>query len=383
MRSLPRTASALLLLLLAASFAGCSGEKAVKMRKSLWVTRWDYTSAEDVRTIIANAAGGGFDTVLFQVRGNATTFYPSKLEPWAEEFGHRDPGFDPLAIACEEASRHEISIHAWVNAIPGWRGDQIPSSEEQLYNSHPGWFLHDQDGARQNLKTNYYVALNPCLPEVREHIASVCAEIATHYPVDGIHLDYIRFLEPDPDHDYPYDPRTLQLYREESGLRPTDDPQMWEEWRRDQITLLVREIDELLEKESPATLLTAAVIRTPRIAHEKVRQDWVRWLRHGWIDAAFPMQYDRDDLRFSERARECVEEAAGHPVVMGIGAYLHEDPRQTARQLKEALRAGSAGVAIFAYSSFWPGGEAGAPLTDGNLRRERRESLLPLLKSTD
>ena len=135
------TASTVLLLILAASIAGCSGEKAVKMRKALWVTRWDYNSAEDVRTIFANAAEGGFDTVLFQVRGNATVFYPSNLEPWAEEFDHRHPGFDPLAIACEEAGRHHLSIHAWVNAIPGWRGDKIPESQEQLYNSHPGWLL--------------------------------------------------------------------------------------------------------------------------------------------------------------------------------------------------------------------------------------------------
>lgn len=373
------TTSTVLLLILAASIAGCSGEKAVKMRKALWVTRWDYNSAEDVRIIFANAAEGGFDTVLFQVRGNATVFYPSNLEPWAEEFDHRHPGFDPLAIACEEAGRHRLSIHAWVNAIPGWRGDKIPESQEQLYNSHPGWFLHDQDGVRQKLNSNYYVALNPCLPAVRDHIASVCAEIATSYPIDGIHLDYIRFLEPDPNHDYPHDPQTLQFYREETGLRPGEDPQMWEEWRRDQVTRLVRAIDDRLDQDSPGTLLSAAVIRTPRIAEEKVRQEWLKWLRHGWIDIALPMQYDRDDERFSARARECVEQAAGHPVVMGIGAYLHEDPRQTALQVKEALRAGSSGVAIFAYSSFWPGGEAGAQNADTPLRKARRASLLPIL----
>jgi uncharacterized lipoprotein YddW (UPF0748 family) len=81
---------------------------------------------QQVRTCIANAARGGFDTVLFQVRGNGTVFYRSSLEPWAEEFDHQDPGFDPLAIACQEAKRLGVSIHAWINAVPGWRGDQPP-----------------------------------------------------------------------------------------------------------------------------------------------------------------------------------------------------------------------------------------------------------------
>ena len=78
---------------------GCSSRAKVPIRKALWITRWDYLTEQQVRTCIANAARGGFDTVLFQVRGNGTVFYRSSLEPWAEEFDHQDPGFDPLAIA--------------------------------------------------------------------------------------------------------------------------------------------------------------------------------------------------------------------------------------------------------------------------------------------
>ena len=46
------------------------------------------------------------------------------MEPWAEEFDHQDPGFDPLEAACREARVRELNLHAWVNAVPGWKGLQ-------------------------------------------------------------------------------------------------------------------------------------------------------------------------------------------------------------------------------------------------------------------
>ncbi len=67
--------------------------------RAIWVTRWDYKSPADIARVMDNCKSAGFNTVLFQVRGAGTVFYPSRIEPWAEEFGGRDPGFDPLGVA--------------------------------------------------------------------------------------------------------------------------------------------------------------------------------------------------------------------------------------------------------------------------------------------
>ena len=367
----------LLACLLTVFSSGCSRRAEVPIRKALWITRWDYLTEPQVRSCIANAAHDGFDTVLFQVRGNGTVFYRSKLEPWAEECDHKDPGFDPLAVACQEAKRHGISIHAWINAVPGWRGNQPPpeTSPPQHWRVRPQWFLHDGGGNRQPLQPNYYVALNPCLPEVREHVASICAELIANYPIDGIHLDYIRFLESGIETDYPRDSRSLQLYEQSSGSAdPDKTPDSWEKWRRDQITQMVREIRQAVRGVDRDALLTAAVYRTPRIAHDRVRQDWPRWLRLGLVDAVFPMQYDREVVRFEQRVQECLHEARGYPVIMGLGTYLHEDPQITHRQSELALRLGCQGVSHFAYSSFWEAGEAGS--SSEKLRQLRRDQLL-------
>ena len=66
--------------------------------RGLWVTRFDFKNAADVVQIMENARFLGANQVYFQVRGNATVFYPSKIEPWAWELNDGTPktiGVDP------------------------------------------------------------------------------------------------------------------------------------------------------------------------------------------------------------------------------------------------------------------------------------------------
>jgi uncharacterized lipoprotein YddW (UPF0748 family) len=116
------------------------------------------------------------------------------------------------------------------------------------------------------------------------------------------------------------------------------------------------------------------VYRTPEIAYQRVRQDWPRWLRLGLIDAVFPMQYDREVPRFEERVQECLHQARGYPVLMGLGTYLHADPEVTLRQQQLALRLGCQGICHFAYSSFFS--THSTSVAEEPLRKERRNRIL-------
>jgi uncharacterized lipoprotein YddW (UPF0748 family) len=227
--SATRIAQSLSLGLLAAVpmlLAGCIGPRVTQPMRAIWVTRSDYRTPEDVGRIVNNCADAGFNTILFQVRGNATVFYRSDIEPWAEQFEFQDPGFDPLALAIEEARQRGVELHAWVNVMPAWRGTTPPAEASQIYNTRPEWFWYDQNGNRQQL-SSFYVSLNPCLPEVREYLVDVYRELVSRYDVDGLHLDYIRFPNEPPatprgsDVDYPYDERTLALFKAETGKTPT------------------------------------------------------------------------------------------------------------------------------------------------------------------
>src|SRR5689334_5990300 len=99
-----------------------------KYRRALWVTRWDFTTPEDIARICENAASLRFTDLLFQVRGSGTVFFESPYEPWSWEVGNRSmekcigvsPGWDPLEVVVREGRRRGLRVHAWINVMPAW-----------------------------------------------------------------------------------------------------------------------------------------------------------------------------------------------------------------------------------------------------------------------
>jgi uncharacterized lipoprotein YddW (UPF0748 family) len=382
------------------------------------VTRWDYKSPADIAHVMRNCRAAGFNTVLFQVRGAGTVFYRSRIEPWADELGGRDPGFEPLAVACEEAHRRGLSLHAWVNVMPGWRGDKPPTNPRQLYLAHPDWFWRDAAGRRQPL--GWYNSVNPCYPEVRKYLVAVLREVVENYPVDGLHLDYIRF----PNEwnrsyppggrvpDYPRDPRTLALFQRATGCAPDASPRRWDEWRTEQVTRLVRDIRAMMRRVNPRVCLSAAVGASPDKAKRHHFQDSRHWVAKGLLDAVYPMNYAKDMRTFSTRLAEwsgwvarsnllgraphthhdqaVLDRAtrSGHgrrvpiPVVIGV-MFDGRDASTVLTQVDRARRSGTH-FAAFAYNSLFERlDQSSRPIRDqaGSARAELRKRVIPYLRS--
>lgn len=391
MNALRQTTIAGALLLTLLSLTGCASWAPTDPVRAIWVTRFDYRTEADVERIMENCANAGFNTVLFQVRGNATAFYDSPYEPWPEQLDFEDPGYDPLAVACARAHDHDIELHAWVNVMPAWRGvDPPPEDVGQLYHTHPEWFWYDQYGKRQEL-TWFYVSLNPCLPEVREYLVEVFADIARRYEIDGLHLDYIRFpnehpaIPRDSGIDYPRDERTLALYRDATGLAPDDDPERWNEWRTAQVTQLVADIHDMLRRTRPGAALTTAagVVAKNALKHH---QDSRAWIQQGLVDAVMHMNYTNNTTTFYSRQALWLDIEGPAALVPGLWFGKHE----TALESSDAVM-GQIAVArdvtghfcVFAYSALFDSTDEDLTSQDDAqraLRAERRELLLPYLK---
>jgi len=376
------------------NFWGCSQRQAVKPPatkpkpreiRAIWVTRFDYRTRRDVIDIVRNCHSLGLNTILFQVRGNGTAFYRSRLEPWADELGGDDPGFDPLAVACGEAHRLGMAMHAYVNVLPAWRGADPPQNPDQLYNKHPDWFWYDQTGRRQPLQS-FYVSLNPCLPQVRRYLVDVFHELVTRYDIDGLHLDYIRFPSEPPASgpagaDYPRDPRTVALFTRQTHRRPDDDPAIWSRWRTDQVTQLVRQIRTMMHRTKPKLILSAAVGADPDAHRRTYHQDALRWMREGLIDWVMPMNYTSDPGLFARRNRRFLDARTDARLVPGI---MIERPDMTAEQIIRHCRRQigisrrqANGYCLFAYASLF----ARDPSDESAVRRmgRRREALTDVL----
>ena len=390
----PKRGLAAAALLGLALVTGCQqpGPKLGPMR-AIWVTRSDYRTPEQVARIVDDCADAGFNTLFFQVRGNGTAFYKSKLEPWADELGGKDPGFDPLALACQHAHRRNIQLHAWVNVMPAWKGAKPPADPEQLYNKHPDWFWYDQHGNRQAL-SSFYVSLNPCLPEVRAYLVDVFREVVSGYDVDGLHLDYIRFPNEPPatpegsDIDYPYDARTLELYKNDTGMAPDQDVAAWDRWRTEQVSRLVADIHDMVRQTRPRAALTAAVGAVPRNGLRRF-QDGRGWAIDGLVDALVLMNYTDRAETFGERLDPWLADEIKIPVVPGLWFGTREkrspeDVAKSAREQAEIAVKRTGNFCIFAYSSLFNSkGPDSAARGAGGLSPQqiRRDMLIPYVHS--
>lgn len=370
--------------------------------RAVWVVRTDYGNPEDVKQVMANCADAGFNNVIFQVRGNGTVYYPSKIEPWSEEYDYQSPGFDPLAVACREAHARNLKIHAWVNVMPAWKGETPPKCPDQLYNKHPEWFWYDQHGQRQPLNS-FYVSLNPCLPEVRTYLVEVFRELLANYPLDGLHMDYIRFPNEPPaiprgsDIDYPRDKRTLELYRRDSWLwpNPDDNKANWDRWRTRQVTKLVAQIRDMIRETRPQAVYSASVgsSRKQSLDHFRDELHWVRW---GLIDAAFPMNYKPDVQKFDQGLEMWMPYRGQVDVVPGLwfdGKLPTEQGISVVRQQIASAVDKTGNFCLFSYTSLFdpPAGrqdqraqpaDSARPRGRSTGQRElRRQQLLPYIRA--
>jgi uncharacterized lipoprotein YddW (UPF0748 family) len=332
--------------------------------RALWVPRWSYKTAADVRTIVRKAASANFNILLFQVRGNGDAYYSSVYEPWADRLTGtlgRYPGWDPLQLAIDEAHAAGLELHAYVNVYPSWLGETPPanSTPRQMYktfNSLYGneWVQWDSSGNPMKLNTSY-LAANPGHPAVTEHFVAVCRDIVLNYDVDGLHLDYVRYAGPY----YSYDPLGERLRKEQS----VSDRRAWQ---RAQITELVSRIyDEVLPLR-PGVALSGAVWPIYKDKWQWVTygsstyegyagysQDSRGWLKIGKMDFIAPMLYGtavKDSRsRFKTLVADFSSESYGRHVYAGIHADYASFAEIEAR-INMARNAGCQGQAIFAYS---------------------------------
>lgn len=375
--------------------------------RGLWVVRWTMSSEDQVRDMVARAAGAGFNTLIVQVRGRGDAYYRSAIEPRAEPL-QGPPDFDPLALAIEEGHRRGMAVHAWVNTHLVWGPVAPPRSPEHLVNQRPDWLAVPRSLARQlhgvdPRSPRFFEALrryaadrpqtvegiytSPSHPEVRARVLAVWMDLLERYDLDGIHFDYIRY--PSPDFDYSRGAlerfRSWVAYRVGTGRLAELDraaradplalttalPAAWDEFRREQITSLVAEIYREAKARRPDLVISAAVVADPETARNVRFQEWERWLAEGIIDVAVPMAYTPDDQRFRSLVRSARRAASQRDRVWaGIGAYL-DTPSGTLAKIDLARAEDAGGLVLFSYD--WAVGEGQGDPADPLLDRLGRE----------
>ncbi|HWG85674.1 MAG TPA: family 10 glycosylhydrolase, partial [Deinococcales bacterium] len=318
--------------------------KAPQLR-GLWVDAFGpgFKTPAQVRQLVEDAASLGVNALFVQAvrRGDcycANSSLPRTTDPEVPA------GFDPLAATIEAAHARGMQVHAWVIATAVGRtdGPPLPSGHVLLTNGPDAadtWLTSRHDGTR--LAGKDYL-LDPGHPAARQYLADAAASIARNYPIDGLQLDRIRYPEdPESIPGWGYNPTAITGFQAYTGRtdRPEPRDEQWIQWRRDQVTAMVRTVRDAVKAERPGAVISAATItfgsapatlddfkRTRTYA--EVLQDWPTWMTQGILDLNVLMNYKRQHVPsqakdFTGWAAFAARQAGSGHTAVGTATYLN------------------------------------------------------------
>ncbi|MCL5283980.1 MAG: family 10 glycosylhydrolase [Armatimonadetes bacterium] len=341
--------------------------------RALWIVRFEISSPEAIHRLLELTTRYHFNTIIPQVRGRGDAWYRSSYEPMAESLECQPAYFDPLEMLVREGHRAGVRVIAWINTYLVWTGETLPKSKQHLVHLHPDWIARNRDNGYQAEVSGHVegIYVQQSSPEVQDHLFRVYTEAAANYDVDGIHFDYVRY----PGEDYDFSDAALSRFNEflsekhielalksdfarERMLDLIDrNPLVWGDWRREQVTKLVRRIAAGVKSKKPGLEVSASVFPNPEDAYHVRGQDWRHWLKEGYLDALWPMAYSQNTETVEKQIKMAVAASSGHPIYAGLGAW-QISAEDCAVKIQRVRQLGVAGISLFSYDRITDSGKS-------------------------
>ena len=279
--------------------------------------------------------------------------YPDALSYLLSIRGRRRADGDPT---------NDFEVQAWITVNQGGDADTSswpPQSQLQPYmlNSLFPEFVV-KSGKYYRYDDARYVSPQASAveqPRFRQYMVDLITGLVEDYPVDGIHLDYIRvgalcfndepLTYPDPQYNYPgcqadYQQWTLQTYGRaytlwddtdgDRGIRDGDSGRV-AAWQVHTVSLLVKAIHDAVKAVRPQLIISVASVRNVPWETPVQGQTAWDWLGRGWIDAIFPTLYldtTQDIVDRMGRLRQAVPDDTGRDrIFAGLATHNFDDPR--------------------------------------------------------
>ena len=264
----------------------------------------------------------GINVILFQCRVEGDALYASQLEPWSRYLTGTQgtppqPYWDPLEWMVRECHRRGMELHAWINPYRAkTKGTQALATTHQ-YVLHPERCF-PYDGL---------LIFDPGVPENRDFICRVAADIVSRYDIDGFHID---------DYFYPY-PAAGQPIPDDASYARYGRGQNRGDWRRQNVSTFIRELHDCIRAVKPWVKFGVSpfgIYRNQRSwemgsatnglqNYDDLYADVLEWVRQGWVDYNIPQIYWEIGNRaadYETLIRWWNHYAAGRPLIIGQDA---------------------------------------------------------------
>ena len=215
---------------------------------------WPKTKAKDnasraqqkkeLTDILDKLQAGNMNACYLQVRSLCDAMHKSSYEPWSAALtGTRgkDPGYDPLAFAIEEAHKRGMELHIWVNPFRVTSSGTVSTSDLTWQNAGQ-WIIKYDNGSFSGQ------IIDPGYPQARAYVIKVLMEIVNNYDVDGIVMD---------DYFYPYGSTTTEdaaskaLYKPTNVVDVNQDGKTDDDWRRNNVDDCIKVLYDSLQATKP------------------------------------------------------------------------------------------------------------------------------------
>ncbi len=307
--------------------------------RAFWVDTFNtaLNNQADVTIVVNNAKAAKANALFVQVRRRGDSWYLNSLEPR----GDRTPieaGFDPLQAMIDKAHFEGIEVHAFVIMSAIWgRAPNLfpPENPTHAFNLHGGFnaatntivpgpnnwltrtLIPDGTGAityqGHRFGNDFWIDFGH--PDAATYTANVIDHLVANYDIDGLHLDRIRYPEigitgqtastgASVGYNSTNISRFQTFYEIPAGSPPpAQNNAQWSQWRRDQVTNIVRRVYLNAIARKPQIKVSGAYIAFGGIpntndstwnsaeAYWRVYQDWRAWTQEGITDIAIPMAY--------------------------------------------------------------------------------------------
>ena len=307
---------------------------------------WDHTGLglypgnwPKTARILADA---GMHEVFVNVLWAGLAHYNSQVVPQSET-GRRYGDQLKQCVAAAHANR--LKVHVWKIC---WNLSNAPKS-----------FVAAMRKAGRLQVTNTGKELEWLCPSHPDNVAlelKAVSEVLNRYPVDGIHLDYVRY----PDANTCFCAGCRRRFGQQLGKKIHDWPKSaqsgklsgkYNVWRSEQITAFVRAVQTRARKSGANIRVSAAVYPVYPRCINSIGQDWGRWLKEGLVDFVCPMDYTVNNGTFRDYVRQqsALANASGR-VFPGLGVTAMESqltPDQVIEQIRQTRAAGAGGFVLF------------------------------------
>lgn len=247
------------------------------------------TSDEEVYALLKKVASAGLNGISLRLTNGYGSFLllPSDAKFTQDE---KFAGFDVLSSYVKYCGELGLSLDVCVSVY----------YNEYASAAEPSW-LTSTSGSDEGVKAKFF---SPASDGFSEYFVSYIGYLVSHYDIDSLSLDYIRYPRFSESCDYGYDDETKTKFSEQYGidmksvntiakeLYRSEYWTKWVEFRRSLVSGMVSKVSSEVRSIRKNLTITAYVSRD--IVDYYYMQDSKAWLDNGWVDGITLALFDYD-----------------------------------------------------------------------------------------